>query len=398
MRTEKLSDDFTLSGVKIVTPQGVINKAQLKIIRGKIADIMGQKAISVTETFSASDPGDWLIPGLIDTHVHGAGGFDTMDGEAPALRGMAKMLLRLGTTAFLATTMTTTDQVLEKALRAVGNYTITAPVLEEAECLGVHLEGPFIHSEYAGAQKKDLIQAANPEKVNDYVKWSRNTLRIFTLAPEIPDAEELIKSCQVHEIIVSAGHTSATWTDAQRAQQSGIAHVTHGFNAMHPLHHREPGLIGWALSEPSVWIEMIADGIHVHPATLRLAYRLKGSEKMVLISDGTRAVGLEDGEYELGTQRVWVKDGCARLANGTLAGSRTSLLDGVKTMILKALVPVHEAVNMASIVPAKLLGIDSRMGSLEVGKDATFLKLDSSWGLKEVWIRGKMAWKGSLGD
>lgn len=395
MRTDKPNADLTISGVHIVTPKGVTKNAKIDVSKGRIADIYSSQATSLTDAIPTSDRSEWVIPGLIDTHVHGAGGHDTMDGKAAALKNMSETLLRVGTTAFLATTMTATDQVLAKALQAVSDYVLAGHAFTESECLGVHLEGPFIHSDYLGAQKRELVQSANPEKVQDYVKWSGNTLRIATLAPELPDAEKVMRVCQAHGIRVSAGHTSATWKQSQQAKALGVTHITHGFNAMRSLHHREPGLIGWALADSSIWLEMIADGIHIHPSILSLVYRLKGAEKMILISDGTRAVGMEDGEYELGDQHVWVKDGCVRLDNGTLAGSRISLLDAVRNMIFQASVPVHEAVNMASIVPARFLGVDKRIGSLEVGKEATFLKLDASWGLKEVWVQGKMAWQAS---
>jgi len=157
---------------------------------------------------------------------------------------------------------------------------------------------------------------------------------------------------------------------------------------MHPLHHREPGLIGAALEDREVFLELIADGVHVHPSVLGMAYRLKGYERIILVSDGSRAVGMVDGEYELGGQTICVNQKEARLADGTLAGSTASLLDGVRTMLFRIGVPVHEAVQMATLVPAKLLGVDKRIGSLEPGKEATFLRLGADWLLKEIWLRG----------
>ncbi|MHB8124847.1 MAG: N-acetylglucosamine-6-phosphate deacetylase [Desulfitobacteriaceae bacterium] len=389
-----------MSGVRIVLPSKVLVGASITINQEHIVAIEGSQGSDV------EGEEDWIIPGLIDTHVHGAGGADIMDAQTEALIKVAQTLLKHGTTAFLATTMTADEGQLLESLKAVGNFikiscradhpgvSANQQALSNygyiAECLGVHLEGPFISEQFSGAQKTAHLQEPSVRLLNKFQTWSENNIKILTLAPELPKCQAVITESIRLGIIPSAGHSAADWVEAQQGKSWGIRHVTHGFNAMRSLHHRDPGLIGMALEDNEVKVEIIADLLHIHQSILNMLYRLKGAERLILISDGMRAVGMPDGEYELGGQIIYVRQAEARLVDGSLAGSTATLLDGVKTMIFKVGVPIIEAVHMASLVPARLLGLDQRMGSLEKGKEATFLRLDPAWKLKEVWIRGKM--------
>jgi N-acetylglucosamine-6-phosphate deacetylase len=351
------------------------------------------------------DQEDWLVPGLIDIHVHGAGGADFMDAQPASLQKVAQTLLREGTTAFLAATMTADEEHLSRSLKAlaadirINGYETPAFSTEpeqsdespaKAACLGIYLEGPFLSLQYAGAHKGTYLQEPSLDLLHKYRTLAENNLKIVTLAPELAGAEAVIRECRLSGIIPAAGHSAATWTEAQQALSWGIRHITHGFNAMRPLHHREPGLIGTALTNDAVTVEMIADLQHLHPAVLDILYRLKGADGLILISDGMRAVGMPEGAFEIGGQTAVVRQGKVSLADGTLAGSASALLDGVKALIYKVGIPIPEAVRMASLGPARLLGLNLRTGSLEKGKEATFLRLDPNWNLKEVWIRGKM--------
>jgi N-acetylglucosamine-6-phosphate deacetylase len=393
-------DGRVISGVRVVTPTKVLTRASLTIYKNYIVEIEGSQ-----ETF-AEEKVDWLIPGLIDTHVHGAGGADIMDARMDSLLKVAQTLIKLGTTAFLATTMTADESQLSESLKVVNNFIRISNCLDYsrevmdqsnlndlpyiAECLGVHLEGPFISGQFSGAQKSDYLREPSVSLLNKLHTWSGNNLKILTLAPELSKCEAVINESIRLGIIPSAGHSAADWFEAQQAKNWGIRHITHGFNAMRQLHHRDPGLIGMALADDGFMVEIIADLVHIHQCILGILYRLKGADRLILISDGMRALGMSDGEYELGGQTVFVCQGRARIADGNLAGAVASLLDGVRMMIFKVGVPIPEAVRMASLVPAKLLGLDQSIGSLERGKEATFLRLDPDWNLKEVWVHGKM--------
>ncbi|MDD4345743.1 MAG: N-acetylglucosamine-6-phosphate deacetylase [Desulfitobacteriaceae bacterium] len=387
-----------ISGVRVVTPVKVLSGASITINKNYFVEIEG------SEDPIAGEKEDWLIPGLIDTHVHGAGGADIMDARMDSLFQVAQTLLKLGTTAFLAATMTVDERQLAKGLKTVNSFIRLFQDIDDketaaaqhklngirytAECLGIHLEGPFISGRFSGAQKSVYIQEPSVSLLNQFQAWSGNNIRILTLAPELVGCENVIVESIRLGIIPSAGHSAANWLEAQQAKSWGIKHITHGFNAMRGLHHREPGLIGMALADEEIAVEIIADLVHIHQCILDILYRLKGADRLILISDGMRALGMPAGEYELSGQSVRVSQGEARLTDGSLAGSVASLLDGVKTMIFRVGIPIPDAVRMASLIPARLLGIEKRTGSLEKSKEATFLRLDPDWNLKEVWVCG----------
>lgn len=241
-----------IEGVKIVTPREILTGASLTIKLGKIQNIQGMPEHRKTaRDFSADREEDWLIPGLIDTHVHGAGGVDAMDGNPSSMTVLARTLLSLGTTAFLATTMTADENSLQISLNAIKIFMEleSDTDVSEAECLGIHLEGPFISRQYAGAHNPAFINEGSVELLNYCRQWSGGHIKIMTLAPEIFNAQALLDYCQQWGILPSAGHSAADWSTAQEIKAYGIHHVTHTFNAMCPLHHREPGLLGFALND-----------------------------------------------------------------------------------------------------------------------------------------------------
>jgi len=338
--------------------------------------------------------GDIIIPGLIDTHVHGAGGYDIMDGTAESLTALSQALLREGTTAFLGTTLSSSVDRLLAVLASLHTGRTDTIHSSQAELLGVHLEGPFLTREYKGAHVGAYIPPSIPggdlailtQLVNAYP----GLIRILTFAIDRLDTINLIKFCQSHGIIAAAGHTAADYTAMSRTAAAGVHRITHAFNAMSGIHHRQPGPMTEGLLNDDIELELIADGIHVHPAILELVFRLKPQDKVTLVSDGTRSVGMPDGEYELGGQITIVKNGIARLSDGTIAGSAYPLLQGIRTMVQVLNRPLHEAVRFASLNPARSLGVAERLGSLETGKDATFVRLSPGLAVKQVWIQGKM--------
>ena len=367
-------------------PNGCFRVA-IRIIGKKIVDIISEKELQKGLIQWENDPtivdfdGDFVIPGLIDLHVHGCGGADTMDASEAELGNMAAALLKQGTTAFLATTMTSSDGVLRDVL-SVGKYFHSTD--QQAEFLGFHLEGPCISPDFRGAQKGlgSSVIAANLPGNDDKVK-------ILTLAPELPAAGSYMNWAKEAGVILSTGHSGASYERMRTAIDEGVRYLTHAFNAMPGIHHRAPGLLSAALLDPRVTIELIADGVHVHPAVLEMAVRLKGVERVVLVSDGTRAVGMPDGEYELGGQQVRLNRGKMTLSDGTIAGSAQPLLAGIRFMTEVVGRPLHEAVRMATLNPATMLGIENTCGALRSCSLATFLRLTPELKLKEVWVRGR---------
>lgn len=377
--------DCVLINLKAVLPDRVQDDASLCIIGDRIAWIGRNEAARCGEvaygTTVVDFGGDFVVPGLIDLHVHGCGGADTMDGSTTALSQMAESLLRQGTTSFLATTMTSGAEHLRKVL-SVGESWDSTPM--QAEFLGFHMEGPCISPEHRGAQS--VLQEA---EVLGAVAAITRQVKIVTLAPELAAAQPYMDLAQSAGFLVSAGHSSASFEQMQQAIEAGVRHLTHAFNAMPGIHHRLPGLLTAALLDPRVSIELIADGIHIHPAVLEMALRLTGPNRVILVSDGTRAVGMPDGEYELGGRQVRLSRGKMTLPDGTIAGSASSLLEGVRFMTGTVRRPLYESVRMASLHPARLLGLDDSYGCLRAGAWATFLRLDSNLDLKEVWVRGR---------
>ena len=352
--------------------------------------------------------GDILIPGLIDTHVHGAGGCDVMDCTLDSMQTLAETLLKEGTTAFLPTTMSCRPEHLKRVLQNVDNFRLDnfRPCPQRgAEIVGLHLEGPFLTKEFRGAHAAEMIWDVENERdakndwdiKNESVIFLQNLLcefpnliKILTFAPERPDGQKLAEICQTHRVIPSVGHTSADYAQMEKAMQWGVRHVTHAFNAMPSIHHRNPGLITRALQDNTITMEIIADGVHIHPAIIELVLKNKPPERVCLVSDGTRAVGMPDGEYELGGQKAIVRQGIAQLPDGTIAGSAYTLRQGLKTLVKKLHCPLPATVRYATLNPAKLLGIDNRVGSLERGKEATFIRLSSDFDIKQIWLRGKL--------
>ena len=377
----------------VVLPDRIAANCDMWIVDGVI-DAVGCNLKGEQDPDRCSFAGDLVIPGLIDTHVHGAGGCDIMDGTAESLTLLRQALLREGTTAFLGTTMSASVDQLLAVLKNLASGQKQATPLGQAELLGVHLEGPFLKAAYKGAHDGRCIPSEAPGGdaaiLTNLVQTYPGLIRILTFAIDRMDMTGLLAICQRHGILPSAGHMAADYAGMSGAAAMGIQRITHAFNAMPGIHHRQPGPMTEGLLNPAIELELIADGVHVHPAILEMAFRLKPPDKVNLISDGTRSVGMPEGEYELGGQITTVKNGTARLADGTIAGSAYPLLQGLRTMVQVLKRPLPEAVRFASLNPARSLGVAHRLGSLEAGKDATFVRLSPDLTVKQVWVQGKM--------
>ena len=360
-----------LSGGKIYTETGVVNNGSLTLRDGKIVAID-----SATKAASKNFPAEYhIVPGFIDLHVHGARGHDVMDGSSQALTTISETLAAEGTTAFLATTMTADVAAIENALTTVRDF-MQAAEKSGAAILGAHLEGPFIAASKMGAQRGDKILLPDIELVKKWQELSGNHIRLVTLAPEFQNSIALIKYLRQQNIVASIGHTNATYAETMEAIAAGCTHATHLFNAMRGIHQREPGTVTAALLADTVTAELILDGVHLHPAIARLAYQVKGVDKIVLVTDAMRAKCLADGCYDLGGQEVDVAAGEARLADGTLAGSVLTMPSALQNVLKFTGCELADALKMVAGNPAKVLGVYDRKGSLAVGKDADVVVLD----------------------
>ncbi len=330
------------------------------------------------------------IPGFIDGHIHGANGADMMDATEEALDAMASFLPKEGTTSFLATTITQSPDNIDKALKNVANYK-NKPA--QSEMIGVHLEGPFVEKSKAGAQPLKYI--AEPDIVQ-FRKWqevSGDAIRTITIAPEHDQEGSFIHALAESNVNVSAGHTDVGFAGMKKAAEQGVRQVTHLCNAMNGIHHRDIGAVGAAFQLNALRAELIADGIHVVPEMLQLIYNNIGSERLILITDAMRAKGLPAGDYELGGQPVKVNEDRAVLVDGTLAGSILKMHDGVRRMLGLQGVSLRDVVKMASVNPAKQIGVYDRKGSIAVGKDADILIVDKELNIKYTICRGEIAFK-----
>ncbi|MEK5061573.1 N-acetylglucosamine-6-phosphate deacetylase [Paenibacillus shunpengii] len=339
------------------------------------------------ETFTSEN--GYIVPGFIDIHVHGGGGEDFMNSDENVLNTITSYHASQGTTTMLATTMTAPKDWIEKVLSEVNKY--RAKEMPYAQLAGVHLEGPFISSKWPGAQNPEHISLPNVDWLISWEQQYPELVRQVTLAPEQQGAHEVIAWLKEKGIIAALGHTDATYEEVEAAVEAGLHHAVHTFNAMTPLHHRKPGVAGAVLSDERISAEIIADGIHVHPAAVSLLAQLKSRlQKLVLITDAISATGLEDGNYTLGDLPVIVKDGVARLEDGvTLAGSTLTMIRGFRFLVQEAGLSIVEASQAASHNPAELLGILDATGTIDQGKQADLLLLDASLELKQVWIKGR---------
>lgn len=316
--------------------------------------------------------GCYVLPGFIDVHVHGAMGHDTMDADPAALAEMARFFASHGVTSFLPTTMTAPHADTLHAVQAVAE--VAGRDTGGARILGVHLEGPYLSPVFPGAQLPEAIRTPN---LAEYAELAAaGPVRMITLAPEQPGAAELIKAARRQGVTVVAGHTNATYEQLEEAVALGVTQATHTYNAMTGLHHRKPGVLGAVLSDDRVYAQLIADNVHVHPAAMKVLARCKRAEHTVLITDAMRAAGLPEGESELGGQRVTVRDGQCRLADGTLAGSVLTLDRGLANFMAAAGWSLAEAWPASSRAAAASLGLADGTGTLAVGAPGDCVLLD----------------------
>ena len=330
-----------------------------------------------------------IVPGFIDIHVHGGNGEDFMDASPEVLDKITSFHSTQGTTAMLATSMTAPKERLDSVLAEVARY--RSGEMPYAQLEGVHLEGPFFSPKWPGAQNPEHIILPDVSWLETWEKQYPGLIRQVTLAPEREGALEVISWLREQRITAALGHTDATYEEVERAVEAGLHHAVHTFNAMTPLHHRLPGAAGAVLSDPRISAEVIADGIHVHPAAISILAQLKQhNDQLVLITDAMSAAGLDDGEYKIGDLPVIVKHGEARLKDGgALAGSTLTMIRGFRYLVQEVGLSLNAASRAASLTPARLLGIDHRTGSLAQGKQADIVLLNAELEIEGVWVKGR---------
>lgn len=330
------------------------------------------------------------LPGFIDMHIHGANGFDIMDGSYEALNEISKYLATVGVTSFLGATVTAPLNQIHNTLDSIGK--IADKTLEGAEFLGIYLEGPYLSPLRKGAHPEAYMRQPNIQEIEEMIKLSKDNIRTIAIAPELPGAMETIKHFSQKGIKMALGHTDATSAVAKEAFEAGASIAIHLFNGMRPFHHREGGLAAAAMLEDKVFAELIADGIHVHPMVMEMLLKVKGQERICLISDCMRAGGLKDGDYMLGQLMVTVQQGIARIENGSLAGSTLNLMQAFKNILGVTKLPLAEAVKMLTIVPALALGLDAFIGKIEVGKRANIIVVDEALNLVMTMVQGRIVY------
>lgn len=382
-----------IKNAHIITPYDILYNFDLTAVEGKICNLQPSGELHEKDFDEIIDAEkNYLAPGFIDIHTHAISGYDTMDSSLEALDAMASFYLLNGVTGFLSTTMTSAAEDIERAIKNVASYISLqrgkSQVLDRtgsrAQLLGIYLEGPYFSPSKKGAQSAEYLKNPDLDELKKFIELSEGTIKVVALAPELPGALEAISFLRNLGIIVSAGHTDATFDAAVNAFDYGVTQVTHIFNGMRAFAHREPGISGAALVDERVYCEMICDGIHLHPAAMKLVLKAKGKDKILLISDSMMAAGLSDGEYTLGGQKVIVKGPEARLTDGTLAGSTLTLNKAIYNMVHMVGVSLPDAVRMATLNPARAIGLDRTKGSIEIGKDADLVLFDQNLNILKV--------------
>lgn len=383
---------FTLTNANVVTPNGVLYDGVVRVEDGLISFIgkwseLAQPEQGAWGKEAVDAKGGWVLPGFVDLHIHGGFGADFMDANAESYDKITKFHMEHGTTAMLATSMTQSHEALDRVMVAVDAYIKQG--MKYTQLAGVHLEGPFVNPKYKGAQNDIYMIDPQIDWFEDWHARFPGLMKQVSLAPERDNATEAIRWLRAHNVNAAAAHTAATYDQVTAAANAGLNQAVHTFNAMTPIHHRDPGVAGAVLTDDRITAEIISDGIHVHPACIKMLSRTKAAGKLVMITDAMSAAGMPDGQYDLGGLAVTMKEGVCRLTDGgSLAGSTLTMIQAVKNMIQFTGLPLHEVSRLASLNPAKQIGIDGYTGSIEVGKQADLVWTDADLNIERVWAKG----------
>ena len=377
---------IVLRNAKVVMPNR-IGKGTVVISDGKIKKIHQGKIFSDPDGIDLE--GKYIVPGFIDVHIHGAAGADVMDNSIEGLKTISNFLVTHGTTNFLATTLTSSKETLKEVLGKIAE--VQNKDLGGAVIFGAHMEGPYFDVQFKGAQNDKYIKPAGIDEIREYLDVKPRLVKLFSMSATGADDEEVIKYLKENGVIVSVGHSGASFEQVQKAAKAGLSHATHTYNGMRGFNHRDPGVVGAVLVNDNIKAEIIFDKIHVHPEAVRLLFKAKGVDRVVCITDAMCATGLEDGKYKLGELDVYVKNNQARLvSNDALAGSVLTLDKAFKNVIDLGY-SIFDAVKMTSTNAAKEFGLES--GTIEEGKIADLVILDENYNVVMTIVKGEIKYQ-----
>lgn len=388
-----------------IIPQGYVT-----FTSGSITSVGSMGELSVAHNGSENEldlSGLIVAPGFIDQHIHGSGGADVMDTTPQALATISKYLAVEGTTSFLATTVTISAEKIHEALRNAADFhqlqqnskagqmttNFASNIGRGAQLLGIHLEGPFISERFNGAQNAKYIRKPDIDLFESFQNSAEGLIKLVTYAVETDSDHVFLDYLQKNKVVASCGHSAASYTEVAQCAESGLVCLTHFHNAMSGHHHREPGVVTAGFCIDSLYVEVIADNVHIHPAVLKMIYRSKGKDAIILITDALRAKGLPDGHYELGEQSFSKKEQTCYLDSGVLAGSVLTMDQAVRNMVRFTGCSLAEAVQMASLNPARLLGLTQKKGSIAPGKDADLVVLDREGNVHMTVVGGQICYR-----
>jgi N-acetylglucosamine-6-phosphate deacetylase len=380
---------LALTGATVLTPFISIEKAVVLIDRGKIKAVGSDREMEVPDGFrEISLEGLFIAPGLIDQHLHGGGGVEVMAGNAGSLADLCRYNATRGVTGFLATTMAGEAEQLQAVARAYRELAVAG--YKGARCLGIHLEGPYLAPDFRGAHAEALLRLPSRAELESLQLLSDSGIKMITMAPELPGALEVAAASTKMDIRCSIGHSNADYQMAMKALGAGYSCVTHCFNQLRPLRHRDPGVLGAVLTKDEFFIEMIVDGIHLHPATVELIWRARGVAGLILISDAMAPAGLADGKYSTSTGELTLEGGRLTNSSGTMAGSVLSLDRAVKNVQRYTGCELTDAFRMATYNPALHLGLSDRKGSISPGKDADIIAVTPDLDVVMTMVDGEI--------
>lgn len=377
-----------LTNIKIFNDQQELVYTNIGVLDGKIVFIGKEPPQGFVPDEILDGRSFAALPGYIDLHTHGALGHEMIGIDADGLQEISQFYASHGVTGFLATPWTAPREEIYKAIE------VTKAVMgreKGAKILGIHLEGPFLNVAVCGAQDKALIRTADHEEAMEYL--NSGLVKLIALAPEFPENQWLIEECAKRGITIAAGHTNATYAEIKQSVGLGVRQVTHCFNAMRPLNHREPGVVGAAFDLEKIKCELIADNIHINPVVMRILYKIKGPEGVILITDSISATGMPDGNYTFEGMPVTVKDGAVRLADGTLAGSTLTMDRAFANFVAATGAPIAELVPCSSYNAAKNIGLGDNKGKLAPGYDADLILVDQNLHVKLTMVEGSVVYK-----
>lgn len=378
-----------IRNINLINPYEILFGYGVVVEGDKIVEINIEDKIKLEDIDLVIDgKGNFLAPGFVDIHNHGNMGFDIMDSTEEAIDNIGEFHLKNGVTSYLGTVITSSYENMSNAIRNLVDYKNKE---ELSQLIGIHLEGPFFSLDKKGAQPAKYIKNPNMKEIREILHISKERLKMVSIAPETSGALDIISYLRSKDVTVALAHSNASFEEAEAGISYGATVATHLYNGMREFNHREPGIIGAVLLDERVYCEIIYDRIHLHDAAVKIALKIKGADKLILVSDAMMAAGLSDGDYELGGQKVIVKNSSARLETGNLAGSTLNLRDAVYNITHHLNIPISDAIRMASLSPAKAIKIDKYKGSIEIGKDADMILIDKDINILGAMIMGK--WK-----